>query len=153
MSNFALIDNDTVSNVIVATRKIAEQIASSQGMIAVDVTNRQCGVGWNYTDGLFWKDAEWLKNYRLTQINQAVNQYIYQYYDAGTQLSFNALYVHSATSEETKTALESVWAWIQSIMVYYYTQKADIEAEIVTTWDFSQFDATKPDVTLAGLMA
>ena len=118
------------------------------------------GVTTSYT----WNGTEFIappgpvpptKEELLQQINQAVNQYIFQYYDAGTQISFNSIYVHPATEQEAKTALESVWAWISSIMQYYYTQKAQIESSVITsaTWDFTQFDATKPPVTLASLMS
>jgi len=93
---------------------------------------------------------------QLTRINQAVNAYILSHYDAGTQSSFNGLYAKRDTPDALRDLLDPVWAWIESIMTYYYTQKAAILSTydyMSVTWDFSQFDATKTTVTLAGIMA
>ena len=49
-----------------------------------------------------------------------------------------------------------MYDWIQTIMEYYYTKKAEIIASDepgLVTWDFSQFDATKPDVSLSNLVS
>jgi hypothetical protein len=94
----------------------------------------------------------------LTQINNDVNTYINNYYDVGTQQSFTAVYVKYNT-DEVKNYLNPVWDWINTIMVYYYGKKQTIvdAANITTlkaiTWDFTTFDATKPDVSLQALMA
>jgi len=91
----------------------------------------------------------------LEQINTEVNAYICSHYDMGTQASFQAVYVMDGTPLEVKTALLGVWAWVQSVLGYYYTKKAEIaaagEPETVT-WDFSQFDATDPQVSLQSLV-
>jgi hypothetical protein len=94
----------------------------------------------------------------LNQINEDVNTYINTYYDIGTQQSFTAIYIKYNTPE-LKTYLDPVWDWIQSIMTYYYGKKQDItNAEDISTlkiitWDFTTFDATKPDVSLQALMS
>jgi hypothetical protein len=94
--------------------------------------------------------------HRLNKINSEVNTYINSHYDQGTQSSFNGIYAKRDTSDTVKDDLDLVWGWIASVMGYYYGKKNDIltlEAFDEVTWDFSQFDATKPDVTLAGIMA
>jgi len=91
--------------------------------------------------------------------NEAVNQYIYSHYDQGTQSSFIAFYAKPNTSAELKTAIEGVHTWIAMVMGYYYQMKAailgatDEETLNAITWDFKQFDASKPDVTLGGIYA
>jgi len=89
-------------------------------------------------------------------LNQEVNTYINSHYDQGTQSSFNGIYAKRDTPDTVKDDLDLVWAWIATVMGYYYQKKNDIltlEAFDEVTWDFSQFDSTKPDVTLAGIMA
>jgi hypothetical protein len=93
----------------------------------------------------------------LSRINTDVNNYITNYYDAGTQQSFNGIYSKRSTLDTVRDYLDPVWDWISTIMVYYYGIKSDILAANLEdfgliTWDFSQFDATKPDVTLQVLM-
>ena len=94
----------------------------------------------------------------LNRINTEVNTYINQYYDPGTQQSFTAIYVKYNT-QAVKDYLDPVLAWIESVMGYYYTQKAtivaaaDLAALRAITWDFETFDETKPDVSLQALMA
>ena len=94
--------------------------------------------------------------HQLTKINQAVNTYIYNYYDPGTQDSFNGLQARRSTPDAVKDIIDSVYDWIQTIMEYYYTKKANIimlDEPGLVTWDFSQFDATKPDVLLSDLVS
>ena len=93
--------------------------------------------------------------HRLTKINQDVNTYIYNYYDPGTQDSFNGLQARRSTSDAVKDIIDSVYDWIQIIMTYYYSKKVEIIASDepgLITWDFSQFDTTKPDVSLSDLV-
>jgi len=95
----------------------------------------------------------------LIEINTDVNTYINSHYDSGTQQSFTAIYSQQDTTIETKTYLDPVLTWITTIMTYYYGKKMDIiNATTVTilkeiTWDFTTFDATKPDVSLSTLMS
>jgi len=94
----------------------------------------------------------------LNRINTEVNTYINQYYDPGTQQTFTAIYVKYNT-QAVKDYLDPVLAWIESVMAYYYTQKAtivaaaDLTALRAITWDFETFDETKPDASLQALMA
>ena len=91
----------------------------------------------------------------LSKINQAVNAYICSHYDLGTQASLQAIYVQPTTPQAAKDLLLTVWDWAQSVLVYYYAQKAEITASpdpVAVTWDFSQFDATDPGVTLQSLL-
>ena len=93
--------------------------------------------------------------HQLTKINHDVNAYILSHYDIGTQTSFNGLYAKRDTPDALRDLLDPVWTWIESVMTYYYKQKAAILSThdySSVKWDFAQFDATKPAVTLAGIM-
>ena len=52
---FAVISNDIVENVIVANDEFAQEIATSQGKIVVEVptTPGSPGIGWSYINGEF----------------------------------------------------------------------------------------------------
>ena len=92
----------------------------------------------------------------LSELKQDVNAYIISHYDMGTQASFQAMYSMETTPAEIKTTLLSVWAWVQSVLAYYYTKKAEIEAAEcpgTVTWNFSQFDATDHGVSLQSFIA
>lgn len=91
-----------------------------------------------------------------TALNNDLNAYICSYYDMGTQQTFQAIYANPGTSETVKTNLSSLFSWIlDECLVYYYTKRTEIlasdEPELIV-WDFSQFDNTKPDITLFGLV-
>ena len=94
---------------------------------------------------------------RQGSLNSDLNAYIYEVYDAGTQASMQALYSRSTTSETIKAQIEAVWEWIASIVSYYYQCKSrigaltDAASVAAYTWDFAQFDATCPDVTLQAI--
>jgi len=109
--------------------------------------------GHDIGDKTYWENE--VKGRILEEINIAVNQYIIHRYDLGTQLSFQVVYALPITSAEIKTQLESIWSWINSILDYYYTKKAEIIAAsdpASVTWDFSTFDATDPQLSLQSLM-
>jgi hypothetical protein len=94
-----------------------------------------------------------LKDRKLEKINRDVQAYIYTKYDIGTQTSLQAIYTQSDTPIEVKTQLDLLFTWISTVMKHYYTQKNLIKTteedwESIT-WNFSQFDATDPVVSLA----
>ena len=95
---------------------------------------------------------QWVAHTLFAQCNQDVGQYIYSRYDAGTQASFLSLHADPATPQAGKTSIESVWAWIKSVMTHYYGVRDQILAGNVVKWNFSQFDATDPDVKLRDFM-
>lgn len=109
-------------------------------------------------DGTAWvADLPAMIAKKLGTLNSELSAYIYGVYDAGTQASMQALYIGAGTPAEVKTDIESVWAWIASIMTYYYSRKSEIAAATdvrrvaESVWDFTRFDATRPDVTLQGI--
>ena len=84
-----------------------------------------------------------------------VNAYINTHYDPGTQQTLQALMIMDTVPQGVKDNIVTIWPWIQSALGYYYGKKAEVlgvEDPKLVTWDFSQFDATKPAVTLAGIM-
>jgi hypothetical protein len=90
------------------------------------------------------------------QLNADVGAYIYGYYDAGTQQTLQALVTMDTVPQAVKDDILTIWPWIQSALAYYYGKKAEILAALdpkAITWNFTDFDATKPAVTLAGIMA
>jgi len=90
------------------------------------------------------------------KLNEDIGAYIYGYYDAGTQQTFQAMIAMDDVPEETKTAIKAIFPWIQSCLGYYYTKKAEILASStpeLIMWNFSQFDTTKPDVSLSSIVS
>jgi len=88
-------------------------------------------------------------------LNKDVGAYVYGHYDAGTQQTFQALLAMDTVPDTVKAAIKSIFPWIQGCLGYYYAQKAEILASDtpeMVTWDFSQFDVSKPDVTLSSLL-
>jgi len=101
------------------------------------------------------KKASPVIQYLLIKLNQAVSDYICSHYDIGTQNSIQAVYTNPDTTEAIKTQIDTMFAWIKSCLAYYYTQKAaiitsDKPGEVI--WDFTQFDASDPHVSLEALM-
>jgi hypothetical protein len=94
----------------------------------------------------------WLADVLWQQMNKDVQNYIYSKYDQGTQASLQALHSDSSSPPELKQAIESMWAWIRSVMQYYYQRKAEILSGQVVKWDFTQFDSTDPGISLGALM-
>jgi len=89
-------------------------------------------------------------------LNQDVGAYIYEHYDPGTQQTFQAMLAMDDTPEETKTAIKTVFPWVQACLKYYYKNKAEILKSNIPeliVWDFSQFDAAKPDVSLGSIVS
>jgi hypothetical protein len=97
-----------------------------------------------------------LKDRTLETLNTEFNAYLQEHYDMGTQQAFQALYSLPTTPQAVKDALLPVWTWIQSVTQYYYGKKIAIrdgEDWESVTWDYSQFDATDPEVSLESIMS
>lgn len=106
-------------------------------------------------ENLIVKTASPVVAAKLSKINRDVNAYITAYYDTGTQNSFNGIYSRRSTPDDVRDTLDLIWDWIESVINYYYGKKNDIltsEEFSDIVWDFSQFDETKPNVTLASIM-
>ena len=101
-----------------------------------------------------------LKSIIETELRTQNDAYIYSRYKAGTQQSMQAIFADPDTTEEVKTLIKSVWNWIRKtgVLPYYYGKKVEIEsaasvdALLSIFWDFSQFDATDPNVKLSDLV-
>lgn len=98
---------------------------------------------------------------RIAKMKREVKAYIYRKYDDGTQSSLNALFVEGVASGYANrvATIKTVLEWVKTVLTHYYTQKATIlamttaqDAEAVT-WNFTQFDATDPAVTLQQAVA
>lgn len=91
----------------------------------------------------------------LILLNKQLQDYIYNKYDTGTQLSIQAIYSDPNTSTETKTAIEGLWSWIKTVLAHYYVAKAaltDGDSWYEIDWNLSQFDATDPGMALVNLI-
>jgi len=91
----------------------------------------------------------------LDRLTTEVNVYINAHYDQGSQASYQALFSLPTTPQAVKDEILPIWPWIQAVMAYYYGKKAEIrdgEEWQDVTWDFSQFDASDPHVSLEDLM-
>jgi hypothetical protein len=133
------------------------QYLSQVNEVALPVINTIYTVN-DYTIEQIAEMIEQAQTPMLTDINVDVNTYINSYYDPGTQQTFTAIYTQQDTPTAIKDYLDPVLVWISSIMAYYYGKKQSvIDAETLATikgitWDFTTFDATKPDVSLQALM-
>ncbi|PKN23183.1 MAG: hypothetical protein CVU64_24175 [Deltaproteobacteria bacterium HGW-Deltaproteobacteria-21] len=112
---------------------------------------------WDADAGAWVVDLARATAHRQTELKTALRQYIYSHYDAGTQATMQALYVRDDTPVVVKDKLSAVWSWISMVLTFYYQTKEaignlpDAEAIISHAWDFAQFDALRPDVTLQGI--
>ncbi len=72
---------------------------------------------------------EHLKQNKLTQLKQELQNFIYSHYDQGTQASFTALYqiAKGQNNTDALTQIQKVWNWIQSVLDYYYSKKEAIK--------------------------
>ena len=91
----------------------------------------------------------------MDRLTAEVNVYINAHYDQGSQASYQALFSLPTTPQRIKDGILPIWTWIQAVMAYYYGKKADIRdgnnyADVA--WDFSQFDASDPDISLEDYM-
>jgi len=86
-----------------------------------------------------------LKQQKLRQLKQELQNFIYSHYDQGTQASFTALYQIAKEQNNTNalTQIQRVWNWINSVLNYYYSKKdaiknADTQNELDNIiWDWS----------------
>ena len=98
-----------------------------------------------------------MRTRKLEELNQDLRDYLYGKYDIGTQMSLKETKDRDDTPAEIKASLDGLYLWILSVMGYYYTKKAAIRDAVddswqTETWDFSQFDATDPKISLEALM-
>jgi len=101
-----------------------------------------------------------LKKLIVTELMTHNDAYIYSKYKSGTQQSMQAIFADPDTTEGVKTLIKSVWNWIRKtgVLPYYYGKKVQIgnaggtDVLLSICWDFSQFDATDPDVKLSDLI-
>ena len=97
---------------------------------------------------------------RLIQLEAALHSYVDIYYNSGIQSSLMAIYIDPDTPAGILADIKLVWAWIRlSVLKYYYRCKGEIEllsdpaAVAAYEWDFTQFDANVPPVTLRAIEA
>jgi len=92
-----------------------------------------------------------LKQQKLRQLKQELQDFIYSHYDQGTQASFTALYQQAKEQNNTDTLsqIQKVWDWINSVLDYYYSVKNTIK-NVTTqdeldgiTWDWSTVEETE----------
>jgi len=88
---------------------------------------------------------EHLKQDKLSQLKQELQNFIYSHYDQGTQASFSALYQIAKEQNNTNalSQIQKVWDWINSVLDYYYSKKEAIINATTRddlgdiTWDWS----------------
>jgi len=157
--NKAIIKNGIVVNIGVAS----ETDKPAENVIEIPENQKVC-IGWLY-DGIGFseplkaqEDTEAVTKRRVDNLNRSLQNYIYNIYDIGTQASFQVLYLLPTVSEKSKEDITKVWTWIQTILLYYYQCKETILAAKDATeaksfvYNFSQFDAIKPETSLANIM-
>lgn len=82
---------------------------------------------------------------RFTELKTEFESYIYGHYGPATQMTMIKAYSDEDTPIELKAKAKEVGDWIKTVQTYYKNIKASIlSGAVETTWDFQQFDATKP---------
>lgn len=98
---------------------------------------------------------------KIVQMKGAVTTYIAQHYDPAQQITLLSLWSEALTNTwPNRIALiQSVMAWVDSVLTYFYGKIAEIQACTTqsaldaVTYDFSTFSATDPHVSLGTLRA
>lgn len=90
---------------------------------------------------------------RIEELRSSCSGYIFGHYDAGTQASLNALFTEGQSQGYTNRVarIRLVVSWVGTCLDYYYSVKDAIGKAAdpaSVSWDFGQFDATIPDVSL-----
>jgi hypothetical protein len=82
---------------------------------------------------------------RFTTLKTYFVTYIMGHYDLGTQGTIQMAYTNEDSSPELKAKAKAVGDWILTVQAYYKEKKlALLGGDLSTTWDFQQFDTTKP---------
>jgi hypothetical protein len=95
-----------------------------------------------------------LKLQRATSLGHDVRMYTENRYPPHKQRTLSHYRGLPTTSQASKDAIDSAWAWLNSVLVYYYQKEdevvaaADETALYAIAWDMSPFDATDPNVTI-----
>lgn len=76
-------------------------------------------------DAVLLPDILTIQAEMLTDWNIKVNQFISQFFDVGTQISFIKIHIQN---EADRPLIAQVDAWVTQVMAYYYTVKAQIQA-------------------------
>ena len=72
--------------------------------------------------------------------------YLDGHYDLGTQATIQMAFMNPDSSIELKAKAKEVGDWILTVQTYYKAKKLLVlRGEINTTWDFTEFDETKPE--------
>jgi hypothetical protein len=98
------------------------------------------------TPGFNYKNIEDLKSVTINKLNQDLQQYIYSYYDAGTQATINGYATRALFENRTDIVTEcrKVQDWIDTVLDYYDNAKASLIAagtdqeRMCVTWDFKK---------------
>lgn len=95
---------------------------------------------------------------RLAALRFACRAYIFTQYDDGTQASLNALFTEAVASGYANRVAKIRLAldWIKGCLDHYYSVKDAIGKAAdpaAVSWDFLQFDATIPEVSLRDVRA
>jgi len=110
--------------------------------------------GYSETSLEHWKSSV------INMLRQDNSEYILSNYDMGAQSTLQSILNDTKTIAGTKKKVKEIWSWIRTtdVLPYYYMKKNDIKNittvdELINiTWDFNQFDATKPAHTLESLI-
>lgn len=108
--------------------------------------------GWYTYDGLWektdlWKSSEVVPtiNERFTLLKTDFITYMDSHYDLGTQGTIRDAYANPMSDQDMKNNAVDVLVWANSVRRYYIDKKRSVRGgDMKTTWDFKQFDKTKP---------
>jgi len=101
-----------------------------------------------------------LKEAKAAKLKAELQDFVYSHYDNGTQASFLSLYQLAKDKGRTDiiTEIQKVWAWVNTVMNYYYNKKSSIlnatsiDELNAITWDWSEVEETE-HIELSTIMA
>lgn len=156
MAIYALVNNDIVVNIVVAdsAQDAAQGVSYSQVLGPYQPTDSYPGVGTNINP-----PAITLADYQasfLAQLQLDCQNFILSRYDLPHQTSLSSIGWTGAVAGRTNQAAycAQVLTWAGSVLQLYYTTQAvmnaapTLAAAQAITYDFTQFAATDPLVTI-----
>lgn len=126
--------------------------------LMVDVTDMDTEPqeGWLYSDGSFTPPPGLSVDELVAKLETVKQAYIDTHYSGPIRETLQALMLDPRVSEGVKATIITVWDWISSVVIYYYSKKT-LFVDDGYTWDeadidFSSLDATDPKVELDKLL-
>lgn len=111
----------------------------------------------NTTDPYYQMTVDEIKEIKRNTLLGDLYLYTDQNYNSTIMATLSLVAQMPATATEVKLEILAIANWIVSVDKYYFASRtainaaADVSEILNVTWDFSQFDATKPSTSLQSI--